>query len=395
MDPEPIEELLRTRRPQERTFDRPLPDFSRGRQRLTASVRSQGRSPVAGSPWALAFVVAVVVGVGLSGLGLAAVLSPTAPAAGATVAPRSSAVGAALSLTGSMKGNCIFCTATTLPDGRVLIAGGQASSGVPASAELYDPKTGTFSRTGSMTTARVHQTATLLSDGSVLIAGGLSTPDCTPSSCKPLATAELYDPKTGTFSPTGSMTTARTGDTATTLSDGHVMIAGGTDSTGKPLASAELYDPETGTFSPTGSMTTARTADTATVLSDGSVLIAGGADSSAILASAELYDPKTGTFSPTGSMTTARSDHRAVALSDGSVLIAGGLSTTNCTAGSCTVLASAELYDPKTGTFSPTGSMTTARGLQAATALSDGRVLIVGGIDPKTGPLASAELYQP
>jgi hypothetical protein len=124
-------------------------------------------------------------------------------------------------------------------------------------------------------------------------------------------------------------------------------------------------------------------------------LFGGGDDTSPVIASAELYDPKTGTFSPTGSMTTARAGDTATALSDGRVLIAGGLSDGKCVPGSCKPLASAELYGTTTGTFSPTGSMTTARGLQAATALSDGRVLIVGGADSSGNALTSAELYQP
>jgi hypothetical protein len=358
---------------------------------------------------------------------LPAVFSPTPPPAVQTLAPGATPASSAFSPTGSLQDACIFCTATTLPDGRVLIAGGASAElydpktgtfsptgsmttagssdtatlltdgrvliAGGASAELYDPKTGTFSPTGSMTTARAFDTATALSDGRVLIAGGAD------SSNTPFASAELYDPKTGTFSPTGSMATARSNDTATVLSDGRVLIAGGiaggADGTIKPFASAELYDPKTGTFSPTGSMTTARFGDTATVLSDGRVLIAGGSNSTGLLASAELYDPKTGTFSPTGSMTTVRFIDTATVLSDGRVLIAGGLIAGECDPGKCNPAASAELYDPKTGTFSPAGSMTTARGMQSATALSDGRVLIVGGADSSGNGLTSAELYQP
>ena len=107
------------------------------------------------------------------------------------------------------------------------------------------------------------------------------------------------------------------------------------------LATAELYDPKTGTFSPTGSMATARELHTATALSDGRVLIAGGWDGLSTLASAELYDPKTGTFSPAASMATARDTHTATVLSDGRVLIAGGE-----VLGTSTFLASAELYQP-------------------------------------------------
>jgi hypothetical protein len=108
-----------------------------------------------------------------------------------------------------------------------------------------------------------------------------------------VVSAELYDPKTGTFSPTGSLATARSGHSATALPDGRVLIAGGSpvgDSSGV-VASAELYDPATGTFSPTGSLATARAAHTATLLPDGRVLIAGGYDGSKEFASAELYQP--------------------------------------------------------------------------------------------------------
>ena len=255
---------------------------------------------------------------------------------------------------------------------------------------------GTFSPTGSMTTAHVYDTATLLQDGRVLISGG------TDDAGNVVASAELYDPKSGTFRPTGSMTTSRTTQTATLLRDGRVLIAGGyggcTASICNTLASAELYDPATGTFSPTGSMTTPREGLTATLLSDGRVLVAGGYGGCTVgvgtrncntFASAELYDPATGTFSPTGSMTTPRVYQTATLLSDGRVLIAGG--------GDTSLALTAELYDPATGTFSPTGSMITAREYHTATLLPGGRVLIAGGESNGTGDvvLASAELYDP
>jgi len=290
--------------------------------------------------------------------------------------------------TGSMAHARWSHTATLLPDGRVLVAGGDDRVKRLASAELYDPKTGEFSATGSMTTGRELPTATLLPDGRVLVAGGDGVSSTTFS---PLASAELYDPKTGTFSPTGSMGTVRANHTATLLPDGRVLIAGGWDAS-KRLASAELYDPKTGKFSATGSMTTGRQLPTATLLPDGRVLVAGGSVGSSALASAELYDPKTGQFSPTGSMGTVREYHTATMLSDGRVLVAGGDN------GSTAALASAELYDPATGQFSPTGSMGTVREVPTATLLPDGRVLVAGGDDGSStnfSPLASAELYQP
>jgi hypothetical protein len=169
--------------------------------------------------------------------------------------------------------------ATLLSDGKVLVAGGtlflNILDRVTATAELYDPATGTFSPTGSMTTPRQDFTATLLPNGKVLVAGGFD------NSGRALATAELYDPASGTFTLTGSMAAPRTGHTATLLPNGKVLVAGG--------FTAELYDPATGTFSFTGGLATARTGHTATLLQSGQVLVIGGAGSSGILASAEIY----------------------------------------------------------------------------------------------------------
>ena len=248
-------------------------------------------------------------------------------------------------------------TATLLLDGRVLITGGDDMFRHPiASAELYDPKTGTFSPTGSMKAARSFHVATLLADGRVLVTGG-SPFGMHAAAGHFLTTAEVYDPKTGKFSPTGSMATERASHTATMLADGRVLITGGAASTASDAgslsqASAELYDPKTGTFSPTGSMSVARTFQEATLLADGRVLVTGGSADGwgydgHYYAEAEIYDPKTGTFTATGPMADTLVSHTATLLPDGRVLIAGGYD-------GVTDLTTAELYDPKTGTFSLT-----------------------------------------
>ncbi|HLW76303.1 MAG TPA: kelch repeat-containing protein [Bryobacteraceae bacterium] len=295
------------------------------------------------------------------------------------------------SLTGSTNSTRFDHTATLLANGQVLIAGGNDSPPMVATAEIYDPATGTFSVTSSMVNFRIFFSATLLANGKVLIAGG-----CHPvgGACLAVTSAELYDPAAGTFSVTGSMTTARTSQYATLLPSGKVLVAGGCDSSGPAchvLGSAELYDPATETFSPTGSLITPRySPGTSTLLLTGKVLFAGGFGSgnSNVLASAELYDPATGTFSLTGNMTTVRTKHTLALLGDGQVLVAGGVNANVFDA-----LQSAELYDPIAGTFSATGSMTIPRFFvfPLAAVLANGEVLIAGGAF--NGPVASAELF--
>jgi hypothetical protein len=210
-------------------------------------------------------------------------------------------------------------TATLLNTGKVLVAGwGNAT------AELFDPATGSFTATGSMLQPRVSHTATLLNSGKVLLTGGIQG---TPPATTVLAEAELYDPTTGSFSQTlGSLATARQWHTATLLTNGTVLVTGGfLDNNENAIATAELFDLTSQSFTPTnGNMETPRAFQTATLLKDGTVLVTGGNNGTGPLATAELYDPTAGTFSPTGSMGTARQSHIATLLNDGTVLVAGG-----------------------------------------------------------------------
>jgi len=211
--------------------------------------------------------------------------------------------------------------------------------------------------------------------------------------------AEVYDPATGTFSPTGSMTSERTSSKAIRLNDGRVLLVGG-DAGDQGFSGddreTEIYDPATGTFTVSGLLSHRRVDHTATLLLDGRVLITGGEKSGftydpvtgtftlvdAAFDDAEIYDPVTGTFTPTGSMTTPRMQHTATRLADGRVLITGG----GTTYGVYNLLKTAEIYDPATGTFTSVGSTAVARGYEQATLISDGRVIITGQAEPPLLP---------
>jgi hypothetical protein len=343
--------------------------------------------------------------------------------------------------TGNMTTARAAHTATLLPNGKVLIAGGAqyvtvGSTLVLASAELYDPITSKFTATGNMTTPRQQHTAALLADGRVLIEGGSQEH---PGQTVDLASAEIYDPSTETFTATGDLSTAQHWLGATLLGDGKILVAGGISGPFPTTAPAQLYDPGTGMFGATGAYTTAVSrADSgnwpakatllpdgrvlvlglpiaaelydpgagmfsatgiaapndddalspiqqsATLLLDGNVLVTRGVDG--LTGTSGVYDPSTETTTVTGTMTTARQFYTDTLLPDGAVLIAGH-----------PYLSSAELYDPATGTFSATGNMTVPRVFHTATLLPDGTVLVAGGTDshPSTSTTSSAELYKP
>jgi hypothetical protein len=271
---------------------------------------------------------------------------------------------------GSMRVARLGHTATLLPGGKVLVAGGSGGAEFLASAELFDPSKGTFTQTANMTTKRAGHTATLLRSGKVLIIGGAQQPDTN------LASAEVFDPATGVFTATGNMRTARTDHSATLLQDGRVLVAGGSEVWPQSLASAELYDPKTGEFTPTGDMTAPRRPAGVVLLKNGRVLVAGGTGKNkSVLASAELYNPATGTFALTGNMTARRHKHAASVLPDGNVLITGGSDEDDWKG----VYATSEIFDPEKGEFRRAADMKSPHFKHRSVALPDGRIAIVGG----------------
>ena len=273
-------------------------------------------------------------------------------------------------------------TATLLANGKVLVSGGQTSLVRPtslASAELYDPATNRWSAAGSLATARSVHTATLLPSGKVLVAGGLNTA----ASANSIAIAELYDPATNTWTPAGAMATARYAHTATLLPTGKVLVIAGLAASGE-VATAELYDPATNSWTTVGRLTTARSLHTATLLANGKLLVAGGSGfatgSFVIYKSAEIYDPAANVAAAAAPMAVARGSHTMTLLRNDKVLVSGGFAS----------LASGEIYDAGTDTWTATGAMGAGRHAHTATLLNNGRVLIGGGVGSKPD---SAELF--
>jgi hypothetical protein len=317
-------------------------------------------------------------------------------------------------------------TATLLANGKVLIAGGtQDLVHGTASAELYDPKLGTFTATGSMTEPRLGHMAALLPDGTVLIAGGgndgsFERYDPTTGifraagSVGPIQgsawgaamllntgqvlvaignVAALFDPASGTITPTGKMVYQHASPAAILLADRRVLFAESLNYCGNGPATCgggdEIYDPATGSFAATGQLPWFDdSGSTFNELASGQVLMAGGITDYGILTAGYLYDPRAGGFSATASMKLNRFGASGTLLPDGTVLIAGGGDGTN-------FLPAAELYIPSTGTFAPTGDMTIGRADFASTVLADGSVLVTGGAYGWNHALVNADIYRP
>ncbi|WP_164002991.1 Ig-like domain-containing protein [Pyxidicoccus caerfyrddinensis] len=273
-------------------------------------------------------------------------------------------------------------TATRLADGRVLVAGGETSTGAYSSAHLYNPATGTWTATGSMSASRTMHRAVLLDDGRVLVMGGNS-------GTSNLYSAEIYNPATGTWTPTGSLNQRRRYHAAVKLNNGKVLVVGGLFNLNDTyLASAELYDPATGTWTFAGSgLSAARMGATAILLPDGRVAVLGGqafSGTTDVSTRVELFDPATNTFSTAGSLNTSRYLAAFVGLPDGRVLGAGGWGT----------LSSAEIYNPATQTSQTINPMAQGRSSFALVALDSTRILAVGGSGSSgISNLSSVETY--
>ncbi|MFE7598360.1 Kelch repeat-containing protein [Streptomyces sp. NPDC057494] len=319
-------------------------------------------------------------------------------------------------VTGSLVRDRRLHSLTALADGRALAAGGvPGRQAYPqpsfAHAELFDPGGGTWRATTEMTKARNGHSATLLGDGRVLVAGG-QRPRARHGMLT-LADAEIFDPEHETWEPTGAMAVARWHHMAVPLPGGRVLAVGGMVGTtrygGDPaLGLCEVYDPGSGTWEPTGSLSAARALHQAVPLPDGSVLAVGGESGRAAddarfrpysLASTELYDVVTGEWRPGPPLPWGRSAHRAVPTADG-VLVFGG------TEGAClhTGFASTLLRRDGGRRWEPVGPMLTGRWAFGATVLGDGRVLAAGGVSradaaaPRSTeavPAGTAEVFTP
>ncbi|MGA5550465.1 DUF6603 domain-containing protein [Streptomyces pseudogriseolus] len=316
---------------------------------------------------------------------------PESEAAGLPVTPQS------WTSTGSLPTPAIAPAAVRLSSGKILTVGGQDATGKPlAAAALFDLISGTWAATAPLPVARDGHTLCLLPDGRVLAAGGVTQ-------TAPLATTEIYDPLTATWSSdVPPMHTARLGHSATVLRDGKILVTGGTGARGNSLASAEVYDPAKRQWAETA-MTDPRSDHQAVLLADGRVLVVGGVlktgRTSAALGYCEIYDPATGKWTPTGSLTTPRAGHQATLLADDTVLVTGGDAPTGAARGpyNSAALASAERFTVGSGTWTAVRDMPGGRTGHRALLLRSGLVLVAGGTRAPAfdGGFRSALLYDP
>ncbi len=329
------------------------------------------------------------------------------------------------SKTGSMNVARDGQAAMLLANGQVLVLGGGNSLAAEQSAEIYNPATGKWTLIGNLNPAGLFDyQAVLLSDGQVLVAGGSTLG----SGGNYTNGAALFNPSTGTWTPTGSLSIGRNGFALILLPNGNVLAAGGDVSPGAgQISTAELYDPATGAWTPTGSMTGAYTGWGAGLLADGKVL-------AIVDTGADLYDPATGSWTATtpppggggfaclllpdglswgedelydpstAQWTTFAQPNSSggfAVLATGQVLAAGGIIEVNAQPYPIAeTTKAAELWNPSTLAWTSTGNLQVSRVGQSMTLLLNGQVLVAGGesFDKSAGalvPIASAELYTP
>lgn len=275
-----------------------------------------------------------------------------------------------------------YHSATLLPSGKVLIAGGVLSDTAVATTtvQLFNPATNSFAFTGSLNQARAYQQATLLPDGRVLVEGGSNRGHQDTSNSPPfvaLSSAEIYNPASGTWTNAPNMASQRVGHTATLLANGKVLVVGGTVNRTQYLKTAELYDPITNSWSPTGSLSEGRISHTATRLNNGKILAVGGTSTQESPNSVEIYDPATGIWSLGAPLHFSQHNHGATLLNDGRVLITDGFIAASYLGRNQT-----EIYDPVTNSWSLVDSNYAERYFLTPyniVTLNDGKVFTAGG----------------
>jgi hypothetical protein len=281
-------------------------------------------------------------------------------------------------------------TATLLNDGRVLIAGGTHVDGVArARSELFDPRANRWTRAADMIHARAGHAATLLADGNVLVTGGqtgLSIFDD-----QVLASAEIYHPKTDSWTAVAPMNAPRRMHSSIRLHDSRVLVVGGANAApGSALPAAEqeqaeLYDPQRDRWSLTGTGLPLLSSEAATLMPNGTVLVTGASTGTGFATTrAELFDPATSRWQPTTwPMATPRYGHTATLLPDGKVLLVGGYTTQQQLSGGVVypvgeLLTTSEMFDLRGNTGIRVGYSRIPRFEHTATLLRNGTVLVVG-----------------
>ena len=302
-------------------------------------------------------------------------------------------------------------TQTELLDGRFLITGGVDDGNNPqAAAELYDPVADAFVAIPPMNVPRMGATATRLADGRVLVTGGLEALSTMPTQLQAIRDAvdstEIYDPVANTWTLGPAMSDPRAGHMAMERSDGKIMLCGGISWYSVIFigwlptveTSVDIYDPATNTISAGPSMNDARALIDPLEIGPDRWLLAGGMNGLSIIPlnagtptdTAEIYDGNTNTWTSVGSMATARVNQKGWALPDGTFMLAGGGEGSILAPVS---LATTEIFDPSTNTFSAGPAMNSPRAAAGLLFMPQGQVFLFGGASTNATVTATTEWY--